>query len=382
MLPPSGPAGPVGIVILGTSPTLSRGGIASVLPGYFDLLKSAGIPFRFIPTHSNDRLSGKFRHWVLAPKRLGSAIREFQNQGLLPVIHAHAGQWPSLVRKATLLRYAHGFGARTFLQIHGAEIDGYLAHAPKRAALRVLLKPACHLLVLTPYWAERLKTLGLKQPISVLPNPLHEALERAARSATHTRQALRAAESSKKILVLNRLIPGKGLELALEAFSKLPPQYRLVVAGEGPLRPTLELQARTLGVSDRVHFPGWVSGTDKDRLFESSTLFCLPTQRDCMSTGMLEAMAHGVPVVGLRYGPTLDLVPDGQAGVLAHEPTAESVAKAMLSILETPGRSEALGNQAQAWVLDQYSREAVTRAWLKILETLPLQPQKTPYAQP
>jgi hypothetical protein len=75
----------VGIIMMGTSPELSKGGIASVLPSYTALFATLGIPCVFIPTHSNDRFSGKYRHFTRALPAMIKAIRKFKAKSVTPL---------------------------------------------------------------------------------------------------------------------------------------------------------------------------------------------------------------------------------------------------------------------------------------------------------
>ncbi len=351
----------IAVILLGTDPHLSRGGIASVLPSYLSLLESAGIPHRFLPTHSNDRFTGKFRHFALAIPKMLSAIRDYSAQGLTPIVHAHAGQWPSLIRKRAMLSAAKIAGAKTVLHLHGAEIEDYTQSASKRAALTALLHGLDLILTLTPYWAELMSKVT-RTPIKILPNPLSPQLTKQAAAPFVSRNG------KTRLLSMNRLIPGKGYEFLVEVLSKLPPTASLTIAGEGELLDSLKMLAQNLKCADRITFPGWVSGAEKQALFDESDAFCLFTLRDCMSTVLLEAMANGLPIVAYEYGPTLDLVPRSAGIFVKPEESAEHAAGLIQNL--NPSQKTQMGMAAKRWVLENYSAEIVTREWLALLSQL------------
>ena len=344
----------LGLVVLGTDPARSRGGIAAVLPGYFRLLDRLQIPFRFIPTHSTDRWSGKLRHWVLAPFRVWFAVGQLRKMGVESVaIYAHAGKWPSLVRKLSLLLAGRLVGAKGILHIHGAEIESYFQRPLMRRLCLLTLRPWDRIFVLSPYWRRLLLDSLPAERLRVVPNPLSWEIESEAK-----RPPASSGWDEHRILVLSRLVPGKGLDLAVEALGELPKEYRLVVGGEGGLLQPLKDLAQHRGVAHRVEFAGWVTGPAKTRLLETSAVFCLPTRRDCMSTSILEALAFGLPVVALDYGPTADLVPSGRCGLLASCSDPRELAQAIRSICESPELRRSMSMEAKQWVHSQFCIES------------------------
>ena len=142
-----------------------------------------------------------------------------------------------------------------------------------------------------------------------------------------------------RILTLARMMPQKRLDVLLEAFAKLDlPEARLTILGDGPLRPSLERQAQSLGIAARVDMPGfadnvlpWLRTTD---------LFVLSSDYEGLPAAMIEALACNVPVV------TTDCFPGARemfAGVecCAVTPIADAIAlaramEASLAIRQAP----------------------------------------------
>jgi len=94
---------------------------------------------------------------------------------------------------------------------------------------------------------------------------------------------------------------------------------RFVIAGDGALRPVLEAQARALGVSDAFSFPGYVAREDVPELLATFDACCYVTSTavECHPLALLEAAAAGVPIVAEARGGILDIVVDGESGLLA-----------------------------------------------------------------
>ena len=115
-----------------------------------------------------------------------------------------------------------------------------------------------------------------------------------------------------------KLQPWKRPQDPLLAFAKAKlPQAYLVYAGEGPLRPRLESQARDFGVADRVKFLGFVNQSGLPSVYKASDLMILPSEREPFGVVVNEAMLCGCPVAASdRVGAGYDLITPGQNGFI------------------------------------------------------------------
>jgi glycosyltransferase involved in cell wall biosynthesis len=130
------------------------------------------------------------------------------------------------------------------------------------------------------------------------------------------------------VLFVGRLMAEKGVDTLLHAMA-LVPSARLVIVGGGAERPRLEALARELGIEDRVDFRGGVS--DRNALadiYRQAALFVLPSHSEGLGCVLLEAMAHGVPIVATSVGGIPDLIKDSVNGLLVppHDPRALAAA--------------------------------------------------------
>ncbi len=105
------------------------------------------------------------------------------------------------------------------------------------------------------------------------------------------------------VVMLQRLEPEKAPVLGVEAFARSglgDRGWRLTVAGVGQLQADLERVARNWGISEQTEFVGHVA--DTDALLEGASIFLAPGHLDGFGLSVVEAMAHGVPVVAGRGG--------------------------------------------------------------------------------
>ena len=177
------------------------------------------------------------------------------------------------------------------------------------------------------------------------------------------------ATRSFHVLTAARLVPTKNIGAVLEAVSMLnrgAEEYRLTVAGDGPLRTQLENTSKRMGLSNSVTFLGWVEGTDQMRaLYANSDVFVLPSANEGISTALTEAMAAGLPVVSTSVGGLADIVQDGQNSVVLREPSPAAIATGIRQLRENPEAASALGAEGSrsvrkflhtAWVDSFYER--------------------------
>lgn len=259
-------------------------------------------------------------HW-LAP----SALAALPVRGPLLAV-AHGGDL-HLLRKAGLLPAALGvlLARRARLAFVSAELA-----ALARAELPTWLKAA---------FDER----TLVQPMGIDLAHLAGAQRRSERPLP-----------SRYALVLARLVPQKGVELAVRALAHLPSELTLVIAGEGPERERLEQVARPLGA--RVRFVGQLDAPARDAFLSHADLLLMPSRRlaDGRAEGTplaaLEALACGVPVLASPVGGLAELAPavaavagdTGELDAVAAPELAQRWAAAIEAMLGSPPAADGL----------------------------------------
>ena len=111
-----------------------------------------------------------------------------------------------------------------------------------------------------------------------------------------TRLPERTQRKKSRLLALARMMPQKRLDVLLHAFAAVKGvDARLTILGDGPLRPSLEALARSLGISDRVEMPGFVE--DVVPALQASDLLVLSSDYEGLPAAVIEALACNVPVV-------------------------------------------------------------------------------------
>ena len=207
-------------------------------------------------------------------------------------------------------------------------------------------------------------TLGLASPrISRIPNAvmIPEAVAGSGKRA----------DGPLRLLFAGRLVEQKGLDNLLAALSRVSRDGRsveLAVAGDGPLRPQLERTVGQLGLAGCVHFLGRLSPEAMLSRYPDADLFVLPSRYEGMPGALLEAIAHGLPVVATRVSGSEDIVEES-FGWLVPVDDAEALAEAIVQALDAgANRLERMGAAARAHAIVHYDADVVAARYIELFE--------------
>jgi glycosyltransferase involved in cell wall biosynthesis len=164
-------------------------------------------------------------------------------------------------------------------------------------------------------------------------------------------------------LVVSRLAPEKGVEVAIDACARA--RRPLVIAGDGPLRAELEARARRLGAAASVSFAGRVSAAELERLRAGAALALVPSRSaETFGLAAAEAMAAGLPVLASAIGALPELVPE-EGLVPPGEPDA------LAAGIERLWADRDAGERARTRVAEICAPRAVARALARVYEQAP-----------
>ena len=142
------------------------------------------------------------------------------------------------------------------------------------------------------------------------------------------------------LLSVGNLVENKGHHIAIEALARLP-EFRLVIAGEGPQRHALESLASQVNVSSRLQFLGRVDQTQLVRCYSAADILLLPSSREGWPNVLLESMACGTPVVATNVGGIPEIVTSPEVGRLIQTRTVADVVNAVADLWQAlPDRAQ------------------------------------------
>lgn len=140
----------------------------------------------------------------------------------------------------------------------------------------------------------------------------------------------------------------KNLPRLVRAFAGLPAEWQLVILGEGPEREAIRAEAMRIGISDRVHLPGFVA--DPAQVIGLFDLFALASDSEQFPIAVVEAMAAGLAVAAPRVGDVeIMLAPENRRYLAAPGDELELAAMiAQLALDEGQRKAVGLANRARA----------------------------------
>jgi glycosyltransferase involved in cell wall biosynthesis len=157
-------------------------------------------------------------------------------------------------------------------------------------------------------------------------------------------------EEASVALFCAKLQPWKRPQEALRGFARANVKGAyLVIAGDGPLRVSLEAEAKSLGIADRIRFLGFINQTGLPSVYRSADLFVLTSEYDPCPVVVCEAMLCGCPVVlSDEIRGRYDLVKDGETGFLYPSGNIEALAEVLSKALGDRRKLNELGAAAIA----------------------------------
>jgi len=159
---------------------------------------------------------------------------------------------------------------------------------------------------------------------------------------------------------LGRLSREKGQGTLIEALREVRthfPGAAALLAGEGPDRPTIEGEARRMGLSGAVTFMPSLSRPRLGSFFEAIDLFVLPSMRENLPLALIEAMHAGRPVVATAVGGVPELIEHGVTGLLVPPGDPEALARAIIDLAKDEALRERLASEARLRAGERFTAE-------------------------
>lgn len=136
-------------------------------------------------------------------------------------------------------------------------------------------------------------------------------------------------QKTKTVLFSGTLDKDKGYQDLLRAFAMIAekyPQWKVRFAGNGEINIGIAI-AKELGISEKVEFLGWISGDQKDKVFQETLIFCLPSYAEGFPMSILDAWSYGVPVITTPVGGIPDVAVDGENILLFNPGDIDTLSK-------------------------------------------------------
>lgn len=176
----------------------------------------------------------------------------------------------------------------------------------------------------------------------------------------------RSPDDPLDLLFVGRMVERKGVHVLLDALAAaddLPAVLHLL--GDGPERAALEARAERLGLGERVRFHGFVPAEALERRLAETDALVLPAVVDAkgdtegLGVVLLEAMAYAKPVVASRAGGIVDVVEDGESGLLVPPGDPAALAGALRRLAADPAAAARMGEAGRERVRTRFSWDSI-----------------------
>lgn len=216
--------------------------------------------------------------------------------------------------------------------------------------------------------------LGVESRIDVLPNGVDIKPFQSVEQPI-LRKELGFDEGDILLTYMGRVGPEKNLPFLLRAFAGIARTYEhvnLIIIGDGPERENLEDRVRVMGMGERVKFTGMIPYSKLPAYMAAADVFVSASVTEVHPLSVIEAMASGLPVIGIQSPGVGDIVEDGVTGYLApDEDLAVFTAKISRIVTDKEARLKMSENAKEVSI--EYAIENTTRTMIDCYQELYLE---------
>lgn len=238
--------------------------------------------------------------------------------------------------------------------------------------LKYGFRHATKISVLSTYlatWAERMGYTG--QPV-IIPNGV-------AVQAFASAMPIDVGKKSGEfwLITSSRLVHKNAVDTVIRALVLLPNYVHFLILGSGPEEAKLRALTNTLGLTDRVHFKGYVSHANLPGYLHAADAFVRPSRTEGFGSSFVEAMAVGLPVIATQEGGIADFLFDAKrnpecapTGFAVDRDVPEQIAIATKEIMTDPEKVQHVRENAFALVRENYDWDGVARQTREMFATI------------
>lgn len=275
----------------------STGGITSVIKLY---LNNGLEKIRFVQSYDGKKLI--FRYLLFLAEYLKLLLFDKDVQ----IVHIHTASRGSFYRKSIAAKIAKLFGKKVILHIHGAEFNVFYDESPKfiKCLIKNVLDNVSSIVVLSRQWRKDIAKKTSNKNIRVLYNP------------TVMKEFSYSNSETVNVLFMGRIGQRKGIFDIIKASEYIhDPNIQIWLYGDGDIEKAKELVQQN-NLQDKVNIAGWISGSKIGETYQKADIYLLPSYNEGLPMSILEAMAHGLPIISTPVGGIPEAVKENINGYL------------------------------------------------------------------
>lgn len=211
----------------------------------------------------------------------------------------------------------------------------------------------------------RLRKIGIKREINIIPVPIDFKI---LPKINHNRK-------NHELIIIGRLIPKKGFDIALKVLAELPKSYKLKIIGKGELENELLVLASIFKIQDRIEWLGELSLSETLNQLNESGILLHPARvaNDGNAEGtpqiILWAQALRIPVITTSTGSISEIVKHETTGLIVESENIQQIIDAILKLNDEQIKKTITQNGFEQ-VSKNHSLDFVINQWLRLYENL------------
>jgi N-acetyl-alpha-D-glucosaminyl L-malate synthase BshA len=304
----------------------------------------------------------EFPPYSLALATRMSEVAEYYDLDLLHVHYAIPHSVSAMLARQMLARSGRRLPFVTTL--HGTDITLVGADRAYLPITRYAIDESDGVTAISDYLRRMtVETFSTTRPIEVISNFVNCDIYVRDPGTSETVRAQYAEPGEAVLVHLSNFRPVKRIQDVIRIFAGVAREMpaRLLMVGDGPERSSAEWLAKSLKISDRVHFLG--KHDQVNQLLPAADLMLMPSEMESFGLAALEAMACEVPTIGTNVGGVPELIQDGVTGLLFPVGDVDSMAEAAVELLKDrdhlkemarAGRQEAQRTYCASRVIPKY----------------------------
>ena len=214
---------------------------------------------------------------------------------------------------------------------------------------------------------DELEAYGFKKSAEVISNPIRTQIFTPVNKKMKQNLKQKFSLSKNTVLYTGRLSEEKHIDVILRALQLIVqkiPGVTLVITGRGTCEGDLKKLARDLGLTDRVKFFGILDLKSLVELYQAADAFAIASTAETQSISLMQAMACGLPVVGVRARGLAEYIKP-ENGFLVEPGDYKTMADKLLEMLFNETLKDAMGKSATIFA-SQFSPQVIAQKWEEI----------------
>lgn len=189
-------------------------------------------------------------------------------------------------------------------------------------------------------------------------------------SRAQTRAQFGATADTLVLLDVAMFRPEKNQIALVDIASHLPPDlpWQLWLAGDGPARAACRDRVAALGLTARIHFPGWLA--DPTPLYHAADLAVHASHRESLSNFLIEAQAHGLPAIAYDALGVSETFLPAESGILIPTDDSDSFRSAILRLTTDHDLRQRMATRALSHARENFSTATQINAYLELFSRL------------